>query len=370
MNNSICCIFNSAPHYRAPLYTKMDTELQCDFYFGDWLAGSIKQMDHQSLHGFKKILSIKQIPRTGFEWQFGALSLILKPYKHYIITGTPGSLSNWSLALAARLSGKKVYAWTHGMKGNTSRFGKFIEKNFYRLCHRILLYGTHAKTNMQNEGFDSDKLIIIYNSLDHQAQLGIRAEMEPSKLYEDHFGNTDPNIIYVGRLQKSKKIDLLIKVIAELKKEGRPCNLILTGPITDDDELKDLPHSLGVEKNVWFYGPCYDESIIGSLFYNSDVCVSPGPIGLTALHAMTYGCPVITNNEFNRHGPEYEVILPSLTGDFFQTNDLQDLTTVIQKWIYKNEEEKSATRLECYKVIDGKYNPDNQIRILQEMLGE
>lgn len=42
-----------------------------------------------------------------------------------------------------------------------------------------------------------------------------------------------------------------------------------------------------VDKNVWFYGSCYDEQTNAELIYNADMCVAPGNVGLTAIHAMT-----------------------------------------------------------------------------------
>lgn len=71
-----------------------------------------------------------------------------------------------------------------------------------------------------------------------------------------------------------------------------------------------------VDKNVWFYGSCYDEQTNAELIYNADMCVAPGNVGLTAIHAMTFGCPVITHSDFKWQMPEFEAIHPGKTGDF------------------------------------------------------
>ncbi|MBC8767874.1 glycosyltransferase [Arenibacter sp. BSSL-BM3] len=325
-------------------------------------------MDYSELAGFKQVTKNIKIPRTGFEWQKGVWQLIFKPYKHYIITGTPGSLSNWVLAILAIPLKKKVYAWTHGMKGNTSPAGKFIEKNFYRLCHRILLYGEYSKNNMVKEGFNAKKLIPIYNSLDYEKQLRVRKTLEPSAIFRDYFNNEYPVLIYIGRIQKSKKIDLLVKAQKQLLEQGIFCNLILIGEDSDGNNIPQLVQELGLNSYVWFYGPCYDENEIGNLIFNSDVCITPGSIGLTTIHSLTYGTPVITNNNISSHGPEFEAIESGVTGDFFLLDNIEDLCQKIRAWISVDTKNRNILRMQAYKKVDEIYNPNYQINVLKKIL--
>ncbi|MEQ8422596.1 MAG: glycosyltransferase [Arenibacter algicola] len=370
MNNKICCIFNLAPHYRSPIFKLMDNELNCHFYFGDKVDTAIELMDYRDLKGFQKISKNLKIPRTGFEWQKGVWQLIFKPYKHYIITGTPGSLSNWLLALLAIPMGKKVYAWTHGMTGNSTPAGKFIEKNFYRLCHKILLYGEFSKNIMITEGFNEKKLIPIYNSLDYKKQLRVRKKLKLSKIYVDYFKNEAPVIIYVGRIQKRKKLDLLLQALKDLNSDGTLCNLTIIGSDVDNNEIPKLISNLNLQSKVWLYGSCYDENIIGEFLFNADVCVSPGPVGLTSLHALTYGCPVITNNDFKSQMPEYEAIIEKENGDFFELDNILSLKETIKSWINLSINERERVRKNAYKIIDEKYNPNYQLTVLKKTLNQ
>jgi len=59
MGNKICCIFNLAPLYDAPIYKIMDQELKCDFFIGDRVGSEIKLMDYNELEGFKKVLKFQ-----------------------------------------------------------------------------------------------------------------------------------------------------------------------------------------------------------------------------------------------------------------------------------------------------------------------
>ncbi len=367
MNTDICCIFNLAPHYRQAIFVLMDQKLECDFYFGDQVKGSIKLMDYNVLKGYKGMLSTKNIMNTSFEWQKGVLNLIFKPYKFYLITGHPNVLSNWPLLVIAKLLGKKVIAWSHGMKDNPDSKHKWFEKLFYRLTASVLLYGEHAKKNMISKGFDHKRLIPIYNSLDYEKHLEVRKSLKSSSIYENHFGNKLPVIIHIGRIQASKNLDFLVQAAQELTLENNPCNLVFIGEDIGDNNLVEVTKKLNFDNNVWFYGPSYDEEEIGNLLFNADVCVSPGSVGLTAIHSMSYGTPVISHNDINRQAPEHETIIDGKTGSLFELGSLEDLKTQINRWIGLDSEQRENIRKYAYSVVDEKYNPFYQIHVLEHL---
>ena len=118
------------------------------------------------------------------------------------------------------------------------------------------------------------------------------------------------------------------------------------------------------------YGPSYEEEKIGELVYNADLCVSPGNIGLTAMHSLTYGTPAITHGNFSNQGPEFEAIKSGVTGDFFIEDDARDLTQVIKNWINLDLLKRDLIRNNCYKVIDEFYNPNYQIKVFKSLAND
>lgn len=344
----------------------MDSELQCDFYIGDRVPYSIKLMDYSILKGFKR--SLRNIPIVGnFYWQEGASSLSFNSYKHYIITGEPYCLSTWLVLFVNMLMRKKTYLWTHGWYGNESALKQVIKKVFFGLSHKVLLYGDYARNLMIQQGFKSEKLITIYNSLDHDNQLKIRKKLKPTRIYQEYFKNDFPILLYVGRIQNRKKIELLIDALYELHKDKFFCNLILIGNQADDTKISELVSFYNLEKYVWFFGSCYDENILGELIFNADVCVVPGDVGLTVMHSFVYGTPVITHDNLPEHGPEFEAIEPTVTGDFFKEGSLNDLCLKIKVWAATDATKREYIRARCYKVIDEKYNAENQISLLKDL---
>lgn len=367
MQTEICCIMNLAPHYNASIYRLMDTELKCDFFIGDRVSLPIKLMDYNELIGFKKVL--KNIMLAGnFYWQRSAIELTLRHYKKYIITGDPHCLSTWFILFIARISGKKTFLWTHGWYGNESKIKRLIKKIFFGLSSKIFLYGDYAKSLMIKEGFPTDKLVPIYNSLDYSTQCKIRETLSETNIYQEHFLNLFPVLLYIGRIQKNKKLDLLLEAMSVLYNRQIFCNLIIVGEEVENTNIYKLVDKSKLGQNVWFYGPCYDEDKLGELIYNANLCLVPGNVGLTVMHSFAFGTPVITHNNFSKHGPEFEAIDEDVTGAFYKEDSLNDLCDKIRIWINIPYSQREYIRQACYNKLNEKYNPYRQIEILRNEL--
>lgn len=366
--NRVCCIFNLAAHYRAPIYKLIDKEMKSDFFIGDNVKSPMKKMNYHELSGFKG--ELKNIYLLGnIYWQKGAIKTVFSDYKHYIITGEPHCISTWIILLLARFTTKKTYLWTHGWYGDESRIKKFAKKLFFGLANHILLYGDYARNLMIEEGFEKEKLHCINNSLDYDTQIKVRKSLKISNVFVEKFGNDNPVLCYVGRIQKVKRLDMLIESMVILKnKYKKSSNLVIVGKESEDTDINELIKINKLSDNVWIYGPSYDENELGSIFYNSNLCVSPGNVGLTAIHSLTYGCPIITHDNFKNQMPEFEVITPGVSGDFFEEKNIDDLAFKINTWLELHPTNDDTIRNECYKVIDDKYNPHYQIQLLKSLL--
>ncbi len=366
MQNKICCIFNVAPHYNEPIYKLIDKHLISDFYIGDKIHLPIHLMDYSSLNGFKKILKYTPL-FYNFYWQTGVMGIRLRNYNHIIITGEPFCLSTWLILIISKLFKIKTYLWTHGWYGNESFFKKTIKKMFFKLSTKVLLYGDYARDLMIDEGFKSEKLITIYNSLDYNNQLLVRNSLIENEIYNNYFGNRNPVIVFVGRIQKVKKLDMLLAAMLRLNQNKLRCNLIIIGEEVEKTYIKDLIDEYDLNKQVWLFGPCFDEKVIGELIFNANVCVSPGNVGLTSIHSLMYGTPVITHNNFCKQMPEFETITDGYNGSFFDENTIESLADKIKFWIIKTNQNRLDIRNNCYRVIDEKFNPNVQINILKNL---
>ena len=365
----LCVIYNYAQHYRTSIFKLIDEEFDCDFVFGDSMA-DVKKMDYSVLHGnVFESHTLRLI--GGWYYQKGIPSLIKGKYDAYILLGETRSLSTWLFCLRARLfhPKKKVFFWSHGWYGKETRVERFIKICFFKLPNGgTFLYGNYARGLMIEEGFNPDKLFVIHNSLAYDEQAATRQQLTIKPIYQEHFKNDYPNLFFVGRLTPVKKLDMILCAMALLKEKGHYYNMTLIGGGEKKGELEALVKQLGLEKNVWFYGPCYDENVLGEMIYNADLCVSPGNVGLTAMHAMVFGTPVISHDDFPHQMPEFESIREGETGTFFIHDDINSLADSISKWFDTKWGKREEVRATCMKEIDENWTPQFQIEVLKKHL--
>ena len=360
------CFFNrSSVHYRKNIWMLMDQEMTCDFYFGDSRPGKIEYLDVSLLRNFKGYFH--NINIGPFCWQKGSLNLLKSNYSDIITDADTYCLSIWPFIFRARNAKKSIWLWVHGAFGNEGWFKKWLIKQRISRAKGVFLYGKYARDILIKWGIAEDKLHVIYNSLSYDEQLVIRQQLKPTEIYQQHFGNSNPNIVFIGRLTKVKKLDQILKAVKILKEQGKEFNISFVGDGVTKTELILLSEQLGLKKQIWFYGACYDEKLISDFIYNADICVSPGNVGLTAMHAMSFGCPVISHNNFPMQMPEFEAIEEGKTGAFFIENDVESLAKSIYEWFKKNTD-RDQVRQACYKVIDDKYNPHVQIEIMKRVI--
>lgn len=364
----LCFILNIGPHYRFPIFNAIAEKFTCAFYIGNHLKQPIKTFDYKALKGYVATLNNHFL--RNFYWQSKSLRLVFKKYDMYFMDGEPYCLSSWIVLLLCRILGKQTVAWTHGWYGREGFVKRLIKRFYYSLYTKLMVYNDYSIKLMEKEGFAPDKMYCIANSLDTDKDLKIRSELSPSNIYRNHFKNDCPTIIYCGRIQKWKKLDLVLRCISQFKSEGVIVNAVFLGKDVENVALDKMAENLGITDQIWLYGPCYNEQIIGEMFYNADVCLSPGNVGLTAIHSLTFGCPVLTHDDFKHQGPEFEAIRAGQTGDFFKEGDVADMKTKIAFWINKDEESRNKTRIKAFNEIDRKWNIYYQLGIIEKVVND
>lgn len=370
MMSSICCFFNYNPLYRYPIYQAMGERYDIDFFFGDTVFEPIKQFDASTLTGFKSFLKAKKVLHGSFVRHTPAKELFADNYKIYVITGDSSSVLNWRILLHAKIHKKRVYAWTHGVKDIEAQNwkGRLLNKMFFKGMTGVLLYNRYTCQNMLLLGCNKSQLRVIHNSLDTKVQTLQYEEMRSTNVYSSHFENNYPTVIYIGRIQKRKRLDQLIKAISILKKESFHVNLVIVGKETDDHSITETIKHYGLTDCVWMYGPCYEEAKNAELLYNAAVCVCPAEVGLTCIHSLSYGTPVVSNDNFPKQMPEFEAITDGLTGSFFKENDVVDLAKNIRFWCSRCVEDRQTTRNAARQTVVNEWSIDYQLKVLDEIL--
>ena len=361
-------ICNTAPHYRSAIFQMMDRELRCDFVFGDKVL-DIKKMDYSTLT--HKVTEVHNQKLKSCYYQKGVLRFLHSAYDKYIITGDSRCLSTWMFLVSSLFHPKKkIYLWSHGWLKKKRGIDKLISKLFYGLADGAFIYNNRSRMLMTEGGIKASKLFTVYNSLDYDTQLAIRSDLHDTDVYLDFFGNKNKTIVFIGRLTAIKRLDLLLEAVALLKQQSHCYNVILVGDGESRGFLEQKTSELGIQNSVWFYGASYDEKKNAELLYNADLCVSPGNIGLTAMHSMMFGCPCITNDDFDRQMPEFEAVHDGITGTFFKSGDTNSLTEAIELWFDMHGNDRDVVRKNCYNEIDDRWNLHRQMEIMKKVLVE
>ncbi|MGH7156696.1 MAG: glycosyltransferase family 4 protein [Candidatus Saccharimonadales bacterium] len=122
-------------------------------------------------------------------------------------------------------------------------------------------------------------------------------------------GPDTKTVVYVGRLEDRKGVDLLIKAFAELVKEMPHVYLTIAGEGKQRRQLEDLVETEKIE-NVNFLGFVSDEQK-RHLMGNADLVCSPAmygeSFGIVPLEAMAMGAPVIAGNNIG-----YKVVVKGI----------------------------------------------------------
>lgn len=364
----LCCIFNTPSLYRELIYKRIEETYDCDWYFED-TDNKLKEFNTNRLKRVERQHTYNIGPFYGVQ---GLVALLKKKeYNQYLMMGHSRNLSTLAFLLLKRFfyPKKRAYLWTHGFYGKESRFETIWKRILLGSADKLFVYGDYAcKIMREKYGFDKANLYPIHNSLEYDVQLRLRSEMASSPVYFEHFKNHCPTMLFIGRLNPWKKLEMAIQAVADLRDEGEFYNLVLVGDGSARADLEMLAQRLGVNDHIWFYGACYDEKTNAELIYNADLCVAPGNIGLTSIHVLMFGCPAISHNDFAYQMPEFEAIKDGETGSFFERDSQQSLNAAISKWFTRKDYNREAIRQACYNEIDTNWNPDYQMNIIKEVI--
>lgn len=137
-----------------------------------------------------------------------------------------------------------------------------------------------------------------------------------------------PIILYLGRLDKDKSINVLIDAFARVRAQ-MPCHLLLVGSGGRQSALTRQVNKYGLNRSVTLTGSVPHHSLdLVALYQVADVFVMPSAIesqSITTLEALAAGRPVVAANG----GALPELIHDELNGLLFDAGSSSDLAAKI-----------------------------------------
>ncbi|MCK5171737.1 MAG: glycosyltransferase family 4 protein [Bacteroidales bacterium] len=258
---------------------------------------------------------------------------------------------------------KKFYWWSHATTGNQGRVGYLMRKLIYKTSSGILSYNREGRDNLLLMGINDKKIKVVNNSLNKE---------DYGYLNHDIFKNNNDNdkftILYSGRITKAKKVDLLIKALGLIKEKNLfdfKCYIIGDGNL---EQCIKLAKEFCIDDKIDFVGAKYGKEA-RSYFLDSDLFVYPGGIGLSILHSMSFGVPVITTNNTDLHFPEFELLQQGYNGELYVDESYEDLANKIVEWKGKLNDSKDFYAKNCInRIKEMGYLPDIMVEKVLDFL--
>lgn len=322
--------------YRVPLYERLIDQLS-DFriFCHNIPANFPPHLEPYVVHIPAPPFHNAVLKKTGVPLPSFRLIRELKKYDpQTVVMEGMSNIGNDLLALPFVLSRKTPFVWwslghipsqSHTLR---ARAGVPIQKWFIKRSASILAYSTFAKRYLVSLGADSNSIHVVKNTLDEtrlviQAEEGrahtpaIRKKLE----LEDR-----PVAAFIGRINKEKRLDLLIdafeKVLTRMEPQQPALLIIGDGPALNDNI--DYANSKGLSEHIRFAGNrTSDASAFLSL---ADVCILPGLGGLAINHAFTHRIPVICSRA---DGCEEDLVFTGKTGIHLPEMNVDSLAEAI-----------------------------------------
>jgi 1,2-diacylglycerol 3-alpha-glucosyltransferase len=178
------------------------------------------------------------------------------------------------------------------------RIEKIIEDMAWEYTIRMINAFDHVvfPTQTQREAFIQEGLkapsTVISNGLNTR-------KYRPDHHNDDHVETryslpSGPRILFVGRIAKDKKIDILITALAQIK-ETHEAHLILVGRGDDRERLERLTTNAGIQDRVHFLGFVPEEDL-PAIYRHSDIFAIASDVevqSIPTLQAAATGLPIV-----------------------------------------------------------------------------
>jgi glycosyltransferase involved in cell wall biosynthesis len=194
-----------------------------------------------------------------------------------IVEANPRYLSTSSAVKWMHAQGKPVIGWGLGAP-SVSGFRERRRVAFLRQFDALIAYSQRGADEYAALGFPLDNLFVAHNSV----------SPSPTWSMPERSSTFDPRpvILFVGRLQFRKNVDLLLGACAEIQN----VRLVIVGDGPEREVLEAL--AAEIYPSAEFVGAKHGAEI-KAYFTEADLFVLPGTGGLAVQEAMSYGLPVI-----------------------------------------------------------------------------
>jgi glycosyltransferase involved in cell wall biosynthesis len=247
-----------------------------------------------------------------------------------------------------------VLGWGLGAPPSSGPLGEFrrgTRLGFLRQFDALITYSQRGAEEYASLGFSAERVFVAPNAVSPRPTWPL-----PDRAAG--FGER-PVMLFVGRLQARKRINLLLQACAGLEKNIQP-RLLIVGEGPERERLEALAGK--VYPLAEFRGGVY-QAELAALFTSADLFILPGTGGLAVQEAMSYGLPVImgrgdgTNDDLVRAENGWQVA----------PDDLKALSEALMTAL-SDVSRLRAMGAESYRIVTEEINLERMVEVFIQAL--
>tara|TARA_Y100000739_G_C20542190_1_gene434118 strand:+ start:28 stop:1116 length:1089 start_codon:yes stop_codon:yes gene_type:complete len=334
------------PHYRIPFFENFNKIYELDLF---------AEHNRKQKYSFGIKYSENLNFLTLFTWQKNLLKINFKEYDLVIFNVNPKYLSTIIALIICKLKSVKTIDYNHRRSSTSKSFFIIIRNLIVKILTNGRIYYTKAEFE---EEINSNNIKLLSpvnlgyanNSIDTKLISNFRKEYIPNKRFD---------FLFVGRLTSKANIQLIIKALVFSKKNYKVN--ILGDSKSNSKIFKNLADKYNVGERIIWHTFSSNESVISNLFNNCRCFVYPGEVGLSIIHAMSYGLPAIIHNNRIHHNPEHSAFTDKLNGFYFEENDERSLSIMMDKLYSSSDKELELYSKNSLKIINKDFSIDKMV---------
>jgi len=267
------------------------------------------------------------IPKTTYLIAPKLIALLLKENPNVIHAH---GYQTFTSDVAARASKAKKIPLVLTLHGFPRGFNKLAHRIYFNLigkttlknATKIISVSRMVAQEFKAVGVPEDKMVIVPNGVDLEEY----KQLPVGDLFRKRLNIRDNEkvLLTIGRLEKIKGFQYLIRALPSIIKEVGSTKLIIAGPeFNYGAKLRKLVKEAKVKENVIFYGPINGKEKFEA-FSAADVVAVPSlyeGFGMLLLEAMAAGKPIVATNT----GAAPEIIQNGKNGILANPGDVEDL---------------------------------------------
>jgi glycosyltransferase involved in cell wall biosynthesis len=147
----------------------------------------------------------------------------------------------------------------------------------------------------------------------------------------------------------------LIRATAKLAAEIPGLKTVIIGNgLAEKARLETLARETNATDRVIFQNGIYDELKLAPWFLSASVFCYPAHVGLSLIHALWYGLPIVTSDNLAAQNPEVVALQNNVNGLLYEHGSAESLAVALRS-ILTNDKQRAAMADAARRSVEDKF---------------